>query len=568
MRLLAAFCQGFVPKFSRLHLLVLLLLVAFTTPVSGSLLPQESATRTLLPVPHPDLGMAERVIREQLQGERSRLSAKTQSPGVPDAARADAFGQMGKLYHTYDFLEAADVCYRNAHTLMPREFRWIYLLGRLSEGQGQPQKAVEYYQQASNIEPNDLAALLRLAETQLALNRPDLAEPLFQEAISRDPYPSSAAALVGLGKISLAHGNAEQAIDYFEAALAMQPQANSIHYPLAMAHRQLGDVEKAREHLQKRGPRQPDFPDPIMEELRELQTGKQFFWALGTVALSEGKFEEAAEAFREMVAADPAEPIAHMDLGTALLQLGDVGGALTEYQEALQLSSGNPRLHYNLGLAYTLQKAQTKALEHYRTAVDLDPGFEKAHFNAANLLMRLQDQTQAEQHYARVVELNPSDAFARFMQAMAYVRLGHYQEAQSLLEESHRAFPEDVDITHALARLLAASPDGSVRNGRLALELLQKVFISQGDIAFEHVETLAMAFAEIRQFEKAVEVQQGMIQEVSHGGRKDLAALLQENLSRYQQGMACRQPWRDDDPVFSPVPGELAPLGSASEPGS
>ena len=164
--------------------------------------------------------------------------------------------------------------------------------------------------------------------------------------------------------------------------------------------------------------------------------------------------------------------------------------------------------------------------------------------------------------------MNPSDAFSRFMQAMAYVRLGHYQEAQSLLEESHRAFPEDVDITHALARLLVASPDGSVRNGRLALELLQKVFIAQRDSAIEHVETLAMAFAEIRQFEKAVEVQQGMIQEVNHGGRKDLAALLQENLSRYRQGQACRQPWRDDDPVFSPVPGELAPLGSASEPGS
>jgi len=88
------------------------------------------------------------------------------------------------------------------------------------------------------------------------------------------------------------------------------------------------------------------------------------------------------------------------------------------------------------------------------------------------------------------------------------------------------------------------------------------------DIAFEHVETLAMAFSETRQFEKAIEVQQGMIQEVSRSGRKDLVALLQENLSRYQQGQACRQPWRDDDPVFSPVPGELTPLGSAAEPGS
>ncbi len=515
-----------------------------------------------MPVPHPDLETAERLIQEQLRLERSKLSARIEGQGVSASARAEALGRMGMLYHTYEFWEAAEACYRNARTLMPREFRWIYLLGRLSEGRGQPHEAVEYYQQASSIEPDDLATILRLAGVQLALNRPDLAEPLFQEAISRDPYPSSAAALAGLGKIFLARGDPGRAVEYFESALAMQPQANSIHYQLAMAHRQLGDVEKAREHLQKRGSQQPDFPDPILEELRELKTGKQFFWSQGTIALSEGRFGEAAEAFRKMVAADPAEPIAHMDLGTALLQLGDVSGALTEYHEALRLSSRNPRLHYNLGLAYTLQKAHPKALEHYRTAVNLDPDLEKAHFNAANLLMRLQDQGQAERHYARVVELNPSDTFSRFMQAMAFVRLRNYQEARSLLEESHRAFPEDIDITHALARLLAASPDDTVRDGRLALEFVREVFNAQQDIAFEHVETLAMAFAEARQFEKAAQVQLEMIQEVSQGGRGDLAALLEDNLSRYQKGQACRQPWRDDDPVFSPVPGKLAPLGS------
>ena len=346
----------------------------------------------------------------------------------------------------------------------------------------------------------------------------------------------------------------------------MQPQANSIHYPLAMAHRQLGDLEKAREHLQKRGLVQPDFPDPLMDELGGVKTGKHFFWNRGTVALTGGRYSEAAEAFREMVAADPEDPIAHMDLGTALLQLGDRSGALTEYQAALRRSSsGNPRLHYNLGLVYTLQKAHRSALEQYQAAIDLDPGLEKAHFNAANLLMRLQDHRQAERHYARVIELNPSDAFARFMQAMALIRLGRYQEARSILEESHRALPEDIDITNALARVLAAAPESTVRNGRLALELLQEVLKAQKEVAFEHFETLAMAFAETRQFERAVQVQQGMIGEVSQAGRTDLAELLEENLSLYRQEQACRQPWRDDDPVFSPVPRELAPMRSSSE---
>ena len=82
-----------------LNLFPLLLLVAHTYTVSESVLLQESGARALIPVPHPDLSAAERLIREQLQEERSKLRAKTESQGVPDSARADAFGEMGKLYH-------------------------------------------------------------------------------------------------------------------------------------------------------------------------------------------------------------------------------------------------------------------------------------------------------------------------------------------------------------------------------------------------------------------------------------------------------------------------------------
>lgn len=526
---------------------------------------QDPEQRDLTPVPHPDLKSVERLIRKQLQTERSKLAANVSATEVSDSARADAFGGLARLYHAYDFIDAARACYRNALVLNPKDFRWAYLLGRLLESQGDLRQAVEHYQQAAAIQPDDLPTKLHLAQAHLSLNHPNLAEPLFMEAISNDPYPSSASALVGMGNIALSRNDPAAAIDYFETAVSMQPEANSIHYPLGMAYRHIGDLEKAREHLRKRGTKTPEYPDPLMEELRQVRTGKQYFWSQGTVALSEGRFEDAVEAFREMVAADPQEPVAHMDLGTALLQLGDVSGALDKYRESLRLSPGNPRLHYNLGLVYTLQKSYLKALEHYQNAVELDPEFENAHFNAANLLMRVGNMAQAGQHYRNVNELNPSHAFARFMQAMTSVKLGRYQEARTLLESSHQDLPDDVDITHALARLLAASPQSTVNDGRMALKLLEGVFQSQNEVAFEHIETLAMALAMSGQFNRAAQVQQAMMNEVKQGGRADLAGLLEENLNRYRSGQPCRTPWRADDPIFSPVPGDLAPLRSAGE---
>ncbi len=264
--------------------------------------------------------------------------------------------------------------------------------------------------------------------------------------------------------------------------------------------------------------------------------------------------------FQQALLSNPNDAQTRQQLGQALYAQGKTGEAIGHYRQVLHLQPSNAEAHAYLAGALVQQGKLEEAIQNYSLALGIRPDFVEAHLHAANLLMRSGGYAQAERHYGRVIELNTSDALAHFMRALALVRLGRDPEARSLLEESHRALPRDIDIAHALARLLAASPDDTVRNGRLALETLQKVFqATQGDVAFEHLETLAMAFAETRQFEKAVEVQQDMIREVSRGGRPDLAALLQENLSRYRQGQACRQPWRDDDPVFSPRLSELAP---------
>ena len=269
--------------------------------------------------------------------------------------------------------------------------------------------------------------------------------------------------------------------------------------------------------------------------------------------------------FRHSLDTKPQDAKTHLQLGQALYAQGKIGEAIEHYRQALELEPSSAETHAYLANALMQQANPEEAIRHYSRALELKPDFVEAHLHAANSLMGLGRHAQAEGHYARVVELNGGHAFARYMQAMALIRLGRYQAARSRLEEGRRAVSGDIDITHALARLLAAAPDSSVRNGPLALQLLQMVFQAQPEVSFEHVETLAMAFAETGQFQRAVQMQQAMIEDVTRGGRPDLAQMLQENLGRYRRGQACREPWKDDDPVFSPRPGEWAPLGSSSE---
>ena len=329
-----------------------------------------------------------------------------------------------------------------------------------------------------------------------------------------------------------------------------------------MAYRKLGDRQKAMEHLAKRGDKWATFQDPLIREVRDLAAGKQHFFRRASQAYLEGDLRKAAEGYRKIVEADPADPVARLELGSILAQIGEQEAAIEEFSQALHLAPGNPTALYNLGILYTRAGSSEQAVGYYEAAVLADPQFKQAHFQLANELMRMRRFGRALTHYEAVVKLDPGNAFARLMSAIALVGLQRYAEARGVLEDSHQALPEDPDIATALAQLLAASPNGAIRDGQRALAILQKVFQAQNSVDVEQMEALAMALAETRQFEKAIEAQQLMIAHAERAGRSELARILAENLGRYWQRKPCRQPWREDDPIFTPVPGTLQPISS------
>ncbi len=559
-------------------------LTAAPAALASETLPMVQSSDQLRAVPHPQLSRLEPAAGEQILEARKRLESMAQARDVTGEKLSQAYGEMGKLYHVQDFLGAAQACYLNAQLLAPGAFRWSYYLGPIYKNKGEIEKSIASYERALQIRPKNIPALLGAAGGHLSLNRYALAQPLFEQALAVDE--SCAPALVGMGKIASSKRNTEEAIQYLEAALALQPNANSIHYLLAMSYRRQGNLGKARAHFQRvamlermrRGHATPGYPDPLLQDLDALKTGWRLHWTRGIRAFGKGRFAEAANQFRAAIALDPKNPIPRTDLGSALARLGDLEGAAQQYAVALRVSPGNPMLHYHLGTTLMGLHADEDAAEHYQAAIRSNPGFKEAHFQLANLLMRLRRYEKAIPHYATVIELDsglggqilPGDSgdgqlqqmngLARFMQAMALIRLDRYGEALMVLEEGLQVFPGHADMTHALARLLAACPDHKIRNGGRALQLLQPLFEDQDGLDLESVETLAMALAETGQFERAVQVQHAMISDLEGNQRFDLVQLLAENLALYENGQPCRLPWREDDPIFSPVPAAMEPL--------
>ena len=159
-----------------------------------------TSSSDLEPVPYPNLSAMEESVRKQLEDFQDELKALIQRPGSPSRQVAQAYGRMGNLYQTYDLLEPAEACYRNALQLAPQDFRWPYYLALLYEAGGDLEKAGAHYQKVLTLQPNDLATVLGLAGAELDQGRPEAAQKRFEQALELDP--ASAAALVGLGEIA------------------------------------------------------------------------------------------------------------------------------------------------------------------------------------------------------------------------------------------------------------------------------------------------------------------------------------------------------------------------------
>jgi len=383
-----------------------------------------------------------------------------------------------------------------------------------------------------------------------------LAKGLFERAVAIDP--SQAVAQEGVGEIALSKGDFALAIRSLEAALKLQPEATNLHYPLAMAYRKMGDVTNALAHLQKKGSGKPTVPDPLMDQVMDLKRGQRALWVQGNKALAEGRLADAIKAYEEMLAtADKADPIPRIHLGVAMAQAGNLKGAVEQYQQVLRMAPGSAVAHYNLGVLSLELKSEREALNHFNATVALDPGFRLAHFQMANVLMREDRFAEAASHYQRAIELGFDNEFVRLMKAMALVRIMRYADAKAELDNGIAALPESTDLALALARLLAACPDASLRDGPRALRLVEQLLKSNSSPDFELLETYGMALASVGKFREAANLQSRMIADLEKMKKNDVVAELEGNLGRYKHGQTCALPWRDNDPIFSPQPRKM-----------
>jgi len=498
-----------------------------------------TGSQALRPVLLPDLSAAAKTAQAQVRERHAAVTAAVENQASTDAARGEAYGELGKLLLGGEYFDSAEACFLNAQALVPSEMRWPYYLGQVYRKKGDPAKSAEQFEQALRLNPNHEATLFWLADVYLTLGRMESAEPLLAKSLSlglRSP-----AALYGMGRIALARKNYQEAVKLFEEALSLDPAASILHYPLATAYRGLGQTEQADNHLRRRGDVSVTTPDPLMKEVDGLLETALAYEARGLRSFETGQWAEAAAYFRKGIELEPENPSVRHKLGTALALMGDARGAEEQFQIVVRQSPEFAKAHYSLGLLMESSGRRQKAVDEMSLAVRYDPNYVDAHLRLAELLLQTGQARAALARYEHAISIDPRQPRARYGYAMALVRLGRFREVRDWLNDAIMLHPGEPGFVHALARVLVAAPDDAVRDGSRAMTMVQDLL--NGPQTVELGETMAMALAELGQYADAVALQRKVLSAAMQEGRQDLVAGLTSNLQRYERQQPCRVPW-------------------------
>ena len=516
---------------------------AHDTRLGATVLSPPSQRPDLRPVALPDFSrMANSVQRQMLaQAEALRTQISTRSTSTADLSAA--YGRMGTLLMAAEQVDTAEICYVNAQKLEPRDARWPYYLGQLYRIKGPVTSAAASFERALVLRPDDVPTLVWLGEVYLTHGRVDEAGHLFSKVLNGQP--KLVPALFGAGRVALARKEYASAVKLLEECLALDSRATATHYPLGMAYRGLGNTALAQAHLERKGDVKIQPVDPLMAELNEVLESPRAYDIRGGRSLETGDWADAAAQFRKGLALAPSDPVLRLRLGTTLFQMGDPRGARQEFERILQSSPEYARAHHSLGLLAAADGRYEEALERFSAAVKYGPSDASARVAFAGLLRREGRSEEALDQYNAARQLDPRRPDATLGYIVTLSKLSRHEEARDRLVEATKAYPDESEFAHALARLLASAPDASVRDGRRALAIAETLLKTQQTP--DRGETLAMALAELGRYQQAAAVQRDVIKATAQAGLDQMARRMDENLQLYQRGAPCRTPWREGE---------------------
>ena len=500
----------------------------------------------LEPIPHPDLSETAAPIRDFIDSRYTALN--NGNDDVNEIIVAQRYGELGQLYQAHEFRDAAATAYRNAIALGSQDARWPYLLAFLYREAGKFDDAIVEYRRSLEIRPGYAPAQLRLGRVFVDQRLFDEATEQFESLIERDPQ--HAAAYAELAAVAIAEQRYEDARRYLDRALLLQPDANKLNHQLGLVYRQLGEVDKARESLQRAGARNVRFSDPVLETMHGQSRSAAFYGAAGVEAVKSADYAEAEQLFRQALEIEPESLNNHVYLARTLEAQGYLSEAKIIIDEALEIDPEDAKANLTKGVLLEEQHQPEAARAYYARALSADPDYAEALLYSGNDAMRRDEYEQAKALYERFRVQFPNQPQAAHFYGLALLLTGECEQAKTPLWTALIAVPDNPAYAEGWLRAFSVCPDDDSDARTRARTTAQSLYQYRQDGAM--AATLAMVLAALGQFDDAIGYQGEAIFGALSVGDPEVLDWLKHNLQRYENEQHADTAWPDTSPLLRP----------------
>jgi tetratricopeptide (TPR) repeat protein len=285
--------------------------------------------------------------------------------------------------------------------------------------------------------------------------------------------------------------------------------------------------------------------------------------ARGISDADHGLREQALQRFARALQLDPHHTPARIQLAATLIQLGRLAEAREQIQavgartflsaEGISLPSvpaanngptltDRAELLFQSAAVLVVERRYEEALEPLRQTVALAPDHPVAWRQLAICLGLAGREAEAVAARQQALRINPYDLAQHQQQALACSLLGNDAQAVAHYRFALALQRDNPGLLNNLAWILATSPLADVRRGPEAAALAERACELTRRNEAVLLGTLAAAYAEAGEFDKAVATAEEAIARAQAAGQTDVAQKNQELLNLYRGGKAYRAP--------------------------
>jgi tetratricopeptide (TPR) repeat protein len=322
-------------------------------------------------------------------------------------------------------------------------------------------------------------------------------------------------------------GRYEEAVETYKQAIEINPNDPRNYTYIGHVYKNMSLYENAIEAYKKSIEINPNFDH------------SRAYLYLATVYEKLGRYEEALEPTKYYYMGNLNDIDAYLCYAQINQKLGRYEEAIDICKKGLKIDPNDYNIYYDLGFNYLLVAQYQYAIEAFRRSLALNPQQGLCYMSIGQAFHKLEQYEDAIKAYKRAIEIDPTSATNAYcFIGFIYQQMEKFGEAIESYKQAISNDPNDPNSLNNLAWLYSTCPDQQFRDGKEAVRLAQKACELSGYDNMFRVASLAAAYAECGDFDKAVEYQEKAIELADDNNVK----------TEYENRLAfykAKKPWRE-----------------------